>query len=195
MPSVIKSFLAQAGFIIRDRDGVRIVKDRNCFGHPDTVLAKVDPGFALLIPFEAHNLSVRTFRAYVKRGEPVAPSPPPPIGFETRDNDSVPTVQRGLIDETRIQAGIRRAERALAPDVVRIMFSLTPDWTGEQSLFFRILISDEASDPDHLLEITQHIRAEVLRAVKAEDLGLQTYFNFRSKSEQDTLRDPVWDAS
>jgi hypothetical protein len=62
-----QSFLVQAGFIIRDRDGVRIVKDQNRLGHPDTVLAKVDPGFALFVPLEAHNFGVRTLRAYVKR--------------------------------------------------------------------------------------------------------------------------------
>lgn len=39
------------GFI-RDRDGIGVVKHRNRIGHPDTVLAKIDPGFARLIPLE-----------------------------------------------------------------------------------------------------------------------------------------------
>src|SRR5574340_672742 len=54
------------GFIIRDRDGIRVVQNRNRFGHADAVLAKVDPGFARLVPFEAHSSSVRTNCAYVK---------------------------------------------------------------------------------------------------------------------------------
>src|SRR6266545_1624392 len=62
-----KPLLARVGVIICDGDGVRIIKDRNRFGHPYAVLANVDSSFALLIPFEAHDFSVRTFCAYVKR--------------------------------------------------------------------------------------------------------------------------------
>ncbi len=67
-----ESLLARVGFIIRDRDGVRIVKDRNRLGHSDAVLAKVDSGFARFVPLEAHDSSVRTLCAYVK-GEPWSP--------------------------------------------------------------------------------------------------------------------------
>ena len=45
-----KSLLTRVGFLIRDRDGVRIVKNRNRFGHPHPVFAKVDPGFAFFVP-------------------------------------------------------------------------------------------------------------------------------------------------
>jgi len=106
----------------------------------------------------------------------------------------VPIVQQpGLVDHAKVKAGVKRAERALAPDVVRIMYSFTVDWTGEQSLFFRVLISDRASAPHRLRETTQRITARVLQEIKAEELGLQTYFNFRSKSEQEQLREPFWE--
>jgi len=98
-----------------------------------------------------------------------------------------------LVDQSLIKKAVRRAERALAPDVVRIMYSFTVDWTGEQSLFFRVLISDRASAPNRLLETTQRITARVLQEIKAEELGLQTYFNFRSKSEQEQVREPFWE--
>ena len=67
-----KSPLVQIGCIIRDRDGIGIVKDRNRLRHPDAVLAEVDADFARVIPLEAHTYSVRTFCAYVK-GEPWSP--------------------------------------------------------------------------------------------------------------------------
>jgi hypothetical protein len=105
----------------------------------------------------------------------------------------VPIVQRGLIDQTRIRTGVVRAQRALGPDVVRIMYSFADDWTGEESLFFRVLISDEASAPSRLRKTTQRISAKILREIKADELGLQTYINFRSKSEQETLREPFWE--
>lgn len=73
------------------------------------------------------------------------------------------------------------------------MYSYGTDWTGEVALFFRVLLSDKASAPSRLRENTKRISDAILRAVKAEEFGLQTYFNFRSKSEQDKLREPFWE--
>jgi hypothetical protein len=105
----------------------------------------------------------------------------------------MPMVQHGLVDQAKIKAAVQRAQRALKPDVVRIMYSFTVDWTGEQSLFFRVLLSDKASAPHRLRETTQRIIARIQDETKAEELGLQTYFNFRSKSEQEKLREPFWE--
>ena len=107
----------------------------------------------------------------------------------------MPIVPRGLVDQGKIRAGVQRAERALAPDVIRIMYAFAEDVQGNISLFFRIVISDAASTPARLRETTQRIIAKVLHEIKAEELGLQTYFNFRSKSEQAMLRDPFWERS
>ena len=111
------------------------------------------------------------------------------------DNGVVPIVPRGLVDQSKIKAGVRKAERALAPDVIRIMYSVAEDTQGDMSLFFRILMTDQAAVPNRLRETTQRIIAKVLREVKAQELGLQTYFNFRSKSEQEMLRESFWERS
>jgi hypothetical protein len=105
----------------------------------------------------------------------------------------VSIVPRGLVDQSKIKTGVQRAERALAPDVSRIMYSFAEDVQGNISLFFRIVISDAAAAPHRLRETTQRIIVRVLRETKSEELGLQTYFNFRSKSEQAMLRDPFWE--
>lgn len=105
----------------------------------------------------------------------------------------VPTVPRGLVDQSEIKAGIRRAERALKPDVIRIMYSYTLDWTGEQSLFFRIVLSDAAASTKLLGETTSGIKTRILSETRAEELGLQTYFNFRSASEQAELKEAAWE--
>ena len=73
------------------------------------------------------------------------------------------------------------------------MYSYETDWTGEYSLFFRILLSDSASAPNKLRQTTQKIMAKILNEVKAEELGLPTYFNFRSESEQAGLREAAWE--
>lgn len=73
------------------------------------------------------------------------------------------------------------------------MYAFAEDVQGSVSLFFRIVISDAASTPAKLRETTQRIIGKVLHEIKADELGLQTYFNFRSKSEQAMLRDPFWE--
>ena len=112
---------------------------------------------------------------------------------KTRDNDPVAIVPRGIIDQAKLRAGVKKAERALAPDVIRIMYSYTEDVQGNLSLFFRILISDHAAAPNRLRETTQRIILKIMLEIKAHELGLQTYFNFRSKSEQALLREPFWE--
>jgi hypothetical protein len=107
----------------------------------------------------------------------------------------VPIVPRGLIDQEKIRAGVRKAERASAPDVIRVMYSVAVDWKDEHSLFFRILISDHAASPARLRETTQRNMTRILQEIKAHELGLQRYFNFRSKSEQAILREPSWERS
>ena len=73
------------------------------------------------------------------------------------------------------------------------MYAFAEDVQENISLFFRIVISDAVSTPAKLRETTQRIIAKVLSEIKADELGLQTYFNFRSKSEQAMLRDPSWE--
>ncbi|SPF40639.1 hypothetical protein SBA4_2530014 [Candidatus Sulfopaludibacter sp. SbA4] len=82
----------------------------------------------------------------------------------------------------------------LRPDVKRIMYSIEPDWTGEESLFFRIILSDPASEPPRLYITTRRIAKAIQKGIQADELGLQTYFSFRSESEQAEMRDPEWDA-
>ncbi|HUI55579.1 MAG TPA: hypothetical protein VLY04_11435 [Bryobacteraceae bacterium] len=59
----------------------------------------------------------------------------------------MPIVPRALVDQNRIRAAVQNAERALAPDVIRIMYSFAEDVQGNISLFFRIVISDQAAAP------------------------------------------------
>lgn len=98
-----------------------------------------------------------------------------------------------LVDPSKIRTAVKRAERVLAPDVIRIMYSFAEDVYGNVSLFFRVLISDQAAAPAHLRKTTQRIISKVLQEIKAEDPQLQTYFNFRSRSEQALLKEAAWE--
>ncbi len=99
---------------------------------------------------------------------------------------------QGLVSEQEIESGVRRAEQALAPKVVRIRYNLGSDWTGDPSVFFRIVLSDEVAKKTKLNQIAQTVTLALMREVKAEELGLHSYFNFRSRSEQERLNEPAW---
>ena len=55
------------------------------------------------------------------------------------------TRPRIYIGQEQIEPGVQRAVQALAPDVVRVGFSLEEDWTGDPSVFFRVVLSKKAS--------------------------------------------------
>ena len=91
-----------------------------------------------------------------------------------------------------IESGIQRATQALAPDVVRIRYSLEEDWTGDPSVFFRIVISDEAVQARRLADTAERIMEGIREEVRPDELGIHAYFNFRSFSEESNDPDPAW---
>ena len=100
---------------------------------------------------------------------------------------------RAAINPAQIAKALRRAERALAPDVVRIRYTLRDDSTGDPSIYFKVVITDKAASQESKLgEITRRIINTVRDKVKPEDFGLNSYFNFRSLSEHKELNDPAW---
>jgi hypothetical protein len=80
----------------------------------------------------------------------------------------------------------------LGSDVFRIGYSFADEWTGEPSLFFRVLLWDAPSEYRKLGELTERIRRGIGKEVKPDELGLHAFFNFRTKTEQDDLQDPAW---
>ena len=101
-------------------------------------------------------------------------------------------VHSGFVHQQQIADAVRRAEERLAPDVIRIRFSLGADWSGAEAVFFRVVLSDAASTPANLRKLTQQVRDALGDAVKPHELGLESYFNFRSDSEQAVLREEAW---
>jgi hypothetical protein len=104
----------------------------------------------------------------------------------------MPTVPSASVSQAQIASGVKRAETVLAPDVVRIRYSLGSDWTGDHSIFFRIVLSDDASRKAQLSETAQRVALTILNEVDADQLGLHSYFNFRSLSEQAEIKEPAW---
>ncbi|MBK7926419.1 MAG: hypothetical protein IPJ98_02705 [Bryobacterales bacterium] len=104
----------------------------------------------------------------------------------------MPLVPSGYVHQTRITEGVEKASAALATDVVRIRYELGENWTGEDAVFFRVLLRNTASQRPKLREVARRVSATVLREVRPQELGLQAYFSFRSEAEQDALKEEAW---
>jgi len=112
--------------------------------------------------------------------------------LKTRDNGLVPIVPSGLVNQRSIATGVAKAAKALAADVVRIGYEIGTDWVGNTSVFFAIVLRDEASQPEKLREVTERVSRRIMTETKTDQTGLQAYFSFRSQSEQAKLKEPAW---
>ncbi len=91
------------------------------------------------------------------------------------------------------QEQVDRIARELAPDVVRIRLNVRHDWSGEPALYFRVILSDEASRRERLAEVTDRVRASLSDKLRLDSLEHFPYFRFRSQSEQAALQEKAWD--
>jgi hypothetical protein len=94
--------------------------------------------------------------------------------------------------EAEIEAAIKDIAARLRPDVVRIRYEIAEDWSGDWGIFFRVTLSDKASSPRRLHDVTTRVVESVSKAMDFPALGVFPYFNFRSLSEQKTSREEAW---
>ena len=102
-------------------------------------------------------------------------------------------VPTGYINHTLLANSVAQAVQKLGRDVVRVRHSVGADTSGEPSLFFRIVLTDEASREATLADVTGRITKILFDEIHPyEDWGLTPYFSFRSQSEHAMLNDPKW---
>lgn len=102
------------------------------------------------------------------------------------------TIPKVFINQGEVSAAVRRAEESLAKAVVRIRYDLDSDWTGDPSIFFRIVLRDEAANRSGLNDVTNTVSRVLVAEVRPDDHGLHSYFNFRTESEESQLKEPAW---
>jgi hypothetical protein len=91
------------------------------------------------------------------------------------------------------QQQVDRIAQDFAPDVVRIRFSFGRDWSGDPAIFFRTVLSDDASRPERLGPVTRELRNRLYDELGLSELDHYSYFNVRSQSEVAKLHDTAWD--
>lgn len=77
--------------------------------------------------------------------------------------------------------------------VVNCRFTFDNDWNGEPAIFFWITLSDESARRSVLPQTTRRIIDLITQKIDpAGQWGLIPYFNFRSQSEQEKLKEEVF---
>jgi len=97
-----------------------------------------------------------------------------------------------LTKQAEIDAAIERVKQAIGPDVVRIRYEIGEDWSGQWAIFFRVVLTDEAVAKDRLRDVVTKVVWALAGQLDFPGMGVFPYHNFRSESEQETLREPAW---
>jgi hypothetical protein len=112
--------------------------------------------------------------------------------YETRDSGLVVIIPAIFSITPQLQADVRRARQSLGADVVDIKFELGFDAMGFASIFFNMVLTDDASRPARLRIVTQHAALTLMNQLNTDENGVHAYFNFRSQSEVAGIKDPAW---
>jgi len=94
--------------------------------------------------------------------------------------------------QPEINAAISDVVRKLAPDVQHIRYDIAEDWSGDWAIYFRVVVSDEASAQPRLRDVANKVESGLAERLDFSGMGLLPYFNFRSVSEQAALREEAW---
>jgi hypothetical protein len=100
---------------------------------------------------------------------------------------------KAYIEPQLLDDAINEIRQTLGPDVVQLRYSVEDDFTGAPAIFFRVVLSDRASQRDRLGTAAGQVRSEIERLLRPRrNWGVLTFFNFRSHSEQLKMQDPDW---
>jgi hypothetical protein len=94
----------------------------------------------------------------------------------------------GVLKQPQINAAITYVVRELSPWVRYIRYNISHDWSGQWAIFFRVVLSDDAST-GRLREITNQVVWRMSERLDLPSLGLLPHFHFRSESEQAALNE------
>jgi len=97
-----------------------------------------------------------------------------------------------VLKESDIDKAVREAAKELAPDVQWIRYEIALDWSGDRAIFFRVVLSNDASREARLRKVTKRVESLLSEKLNLDESDLLSYFNYRSRSEQAAAREPAW---
>jgi hypothetical protein len=100
---------------------------------------------------------------------------------------------KGILEREKLDAAIAEIKPLLGKDVVRLKHTIEENWSGQPSIYFRILLTDRAAKPPGMYKTArriEHIIEEHIDPINSWDLI--PYYRFRSQSEQKMLKEAAW---
>ena|ERR1700679_3199188 len=85
--------------------------------------------------------------------------------------------------QPQINAAVSAVVQELTPAVQHIDYKIARDWDGQWAIFFRVLLSDEASHRDRLQDVATQVVWRISDRIDIPGLGLFPHFDFESQSE------------
>ena len=86
---------------------------------------------------------------------------------------------KAFVQQNQLARAIAEVEVLLSPNVARIRYELGDDWTGDPAVFFRIILSDDASREDQLWSVTNEVSRVIEEQVEPlEQWGVLPYSKF-----------------
>jgi hypothetical protein len=100
---------------------------------------------------------------------------------------------KGIVQREQLAAAIANVEQMLGADVVRLRYTIGESWSGQPAIYFRILLTDQASKRDRLHAVASRIEALMEEQIDPRNSwDLLSFYTFRSQSEQEMLKEPTW---
>ena len=86
-------------------------------------------------------------------------------------------------------------EFATSLDVAHIRWELAQDHDGKDALFFRVLVLDDAAETGDAMRRVSRMVEDLIRDLLSpqQRWGLFPYFSYRTRREQDKIREARWD--
>lgn len=95
-----------------------------------------------------------------------------------------------VTEESPIEAAVAEVLKDLSPSVRYMPHEIRPDWTGERTIYFRVVLADEATRGEGRWKIIDQVDRRISdRLIPARHVPSVSY---RSESEQAQVNDPAW---
>ncbi len=85
--------------------------------------------------------------------------------------------------QAQIEAAVRDIVNGASTHVINISFEFGKDWTGDWAIFFHVVLRNQASKGAMLGRVTTEVRRRLAEKLRALDVRLVGYSDFRSESE------------
>jgi hypothetical protein len=115
-----------------------------------------------------------------------------PVRYLQRRRKGYMLTPSAVLRESDIDKAVQEAVKELTPDVQWIRHEIALDWSGDRAIYFRVMLSNDASREARLAKVTKRVESFLSKKLNLDESDLLSYFRYRSRSEQAVLKEPAW---